>query len=82
VTRMDEFQKEGREGVPSPRSNCDWRKSSQSYSEGNCIEVACAGERVFVRDSKMVAYGGPHLRVSAKTWESFIKFIKDDEIDL
>ena len=78
---MDDLQKEGRRGASSPQSNCDWRKSSRSFAEGNCVEVACAGERVFVRDSKAVAYGDPHLKVSAKTWESFVKSIKGSETD-
>jgi hypothetical protein len=73
VTRMDES---------SPQSNCDWRKASRSYNEANCVEVAFAGGHVFVRDSKAVADGGPHLKLSATTWQSLIKSIKDGELDL
>jgi Domain of unknown function (DUF397) len=62
--------------------NYDWRKSSRSFSEGNCIEVAYAADGVFVRDSKAVADRGPHLKVSATTWKSFIKSVKEGRTDL
>jgi hypothetical protein len=77
MPRMDEFQKEECGGVSSPQSNRDWHKSSRSFNEANCVEVACAGEHVFVRDSKAVAVGGPHLKFSPTTWGSFINSIKD-----
>jgi hypothetical protein len=81
VTRMDEFQEERCGGASPPQGNFDWRKSSQSFQEANCVEVACAGEHVFVRDSKAVADNGPHLEFSVSAWELFIKSIKDGETD-
>ena len=43
-----------------------WRKSSYSYSEGACVEVAHAdGGRVFFRDSKV--QDGPVMEVSRET---------------
>lgn len=78
---MDDFQKGGLGGASSPQSKYDWRKSSWSFSEGNCIEVA-ACEGVFVRDSKAVANGGLHLKVSATSWKSFIRSIKDADTDI
>ena len=80
---MDEFQTEERGGASSPQSNCGWRKASRSYNEANCVEVKLADDHVFVRDSKAALNGGgPHLRFSATTWQSFIKSIKDGEMDL
>jgi Domain of unknown function (DUF397) len=45
----------------------DWRASSQSFSNGNCIEVASG---VRVRDSK--DRRGPILTFSAAAWWRFI----------
>jgi hypothetical protein len=73
---MNIFQKEGHEGASSPQSNCDWHKSSRSYTEGNCVEVAYTCGHVLVRDSKAVIDGGPHLQFSTTSWESFINSIK------
>jgi hypothetical protein len=56
--------------------NIDWRKSSYSYSEGNCVEVAYVPECVLVRDSKAVTEGGPNLELSPEIWQSFIDSIK------
>jgi hypothetical protein len=76
---MDKFQEEGHGAASPPLDSFGWRKSSWSYHEANCVEVAvaCAGERVFVRDSKAVANGGSYLTFSATEWEPFIKAIKD-----
>jgi len=79
---MAEFQDERYREVSPPQSNYAWRKSSWSFSEANCVEVACAGERVFVHDSKAVAHGGPHLKFGATEWESFIESIKGGKVVL
>lgn len=79
---MDEYQEEGRGEASPPQGNFDWRKSSRSFQEANCVEVACAGEHVFVRDSKAVPDGGPYLKFSANAWESLITSIKDGEMGL
>ena len=81
VARMDETQG-GREGASSPQDSFAWRKSSRSFHEANCVEVACVGDHVFVRDSKAVADGGPYLKLSTTAWEPFIKSIKDGETGL
>jgi hypothetical protein len=47
-----------------------WRKSSFSFSNGNCIEVA-DGQLVAVRDSKDPS--GPVLAFSPAAWRAFIK---------
>ena len=35
----------------SRRSTLDWRKSSASATHTNCVEIACTGSAVLVRDS-------------------------------
>jgi hypothetical protein len=88
VARMDDTHG-GREGASSPQDSFAWRKSSRSFNEANCVEVACVGDHVFVRDdhvfvrdSKAVAGGGPCLKLSATAWESLIKSIKDGDTGL
>lgn len=46
-----------------------WKKSTASGG-GACVEVARAGETIFVRDSK--APSGPTLSFSGVEWESFL----------
>lgn len=48
----------------------NWRKSSKSAVEGNCVEVAVAPERVGVRDSK--DRDGGVLEFSAERWSDFV----------
>jgi len=52
----------------------NWRKSSYSGGEGNCIEVADSGNRVLVRDTQ--DHTGPVLKVSPAAWKSFAEQVK------
>lgn len=49
----------------------NWRKSSYSGGEGNCVEVGDDSASVVVRDTKDSQ--GPMLRFSADAWRRFIK---------
>jgi hypothetical protein len=57
-----------------------WRKSSYSSSNANCVEVRGQEETVDVRDSKNVP--GPVLTVSDQAWSEFIQGVKHGEFDL
>lgn len=52
-----------------------WRKSSYCNTGGQCVEVARAGTRRLVRDSKDPA--GARLAFSAAAWAAFIRDIKN-----
>jgi hypothetical protein len=56
--------------------NVSWRKSSRSLVQWDlkCVEVAAAGEQVYVRDSKNIAAGA--LVVTPTAWAQFIGGIK------
>jgi Domain of unknown function (DUF397) len=54
--------------------NLDWRKSSYSGGEGNCVEVADNGNRVLVRDTKN--RGGTVLRFTPDVWRRFADRVK------
>jgi hypothetical protein len=66
----------------SPRPDCGprWVKSSLSFSNGNCVEVAdLPGGRVGVRHSKDTA--GPVLRFTSGEWQAFLGGVRNGEFD-
>jgi hypothetical protein len=52
----------------------NWRKSTYSLSNGNCVEVGTGQETVAVRDSKDPA--GPVIDVSPQAWIKFTAYLK------
>ena len=52
-------------------SQCEWRKSSRSGSESNCVEVAACAETTAVRDSKNPT--GPVLAFPVSSWADFLR---------
>ncbi|MEU6807516.1 DUF397 domain-containing protein [Streptomyces sp. NPDC046831] len=55
-----------------------WRKSSYSMGNGgNCVEVAHAGDRVHVRDSKQS--GGPCLTFAPGPWRAALAAAADEQ---
>lgn len=51
-------------------TRAQWRKSSRSGTEGECVQVAVVGDRVAVRDSWSPL--GPVLVVSRAEWARFV----------
>ena len=55
-------------------SRAEWRKSSYSSQDGNCVEVARnLPGLVAVRDSKEP--GGAKLVISQETWQVFLRSV-------
>jgi hypothetical protein len=58
-------------------SNAVWRKSTQSSSNGGCVEVADLGEHIALRDSKIL--DGPVLLFTAMEWDCFLDGVDKGE---
>ncbi len=59
---------------PSP----EWRKSTRSSGNGNCVEFADLGDSVAVRDTK--DRSGPVLYFTAAGWRAFVAGTKRGEL--
>jgi len=55
-----------------------WRRSS-ACADSNCVEVAGAGQFLYLRDSKEP--GVPALRFTRAEWEAFLAGVKAGEFD-
>ena len=63
-----------------PRPASYWIKSSLSYANGNCVEVASLpGGTVGVRNSRDSA--GPVLRFTPAEWHAFLGGVRNGEFD-
>jgi len=62
------------------RPGSDWIKSSLSFSNSNCIEVANLPKgEIGVRDSKDSE--GPVLRFTPSEWHAFLGGVRNGEFD-
>ena len=63
-----------------PGSGLYWIKSSLSFSNGNCVEVASLSHsEIGVRDSKDSE--GPVLRFTPDEWHAFVGGVRNGEFD-
>jgi hypothetical protein len=68
------------EGSEIPGADAHWVKSSYSFANGNCVEVAnLTGGQVGVRDSKNV--GGPVIQFTPDEWHAFLGGVRNGEFD-
>ena len=56
----------------------NWKKSSYSSAQGNCVEVSPVREGIAVRGSKNPS--GPVLRFSPDDWQAFVSNIKAGQL--
>lgn len=67
-------------GPGRPGSDSYWIKSSLSFSNGNCVEVASLpDDEIGVRDSKDSE--GPVLRFTPDEWFAFLGGVRNGEFD-
>jgi hypothetical protein len=63
-----------------PGSDSSWVKSSLSFANGNCVEVAnLPNGEIGVRDSKNSQ--GPVLRFTPDEWHAFLGGVRKGEFD-
>ena len=63
----------------TPDSGSYWIKSSLSFSNGNCVEVASFAGAIGVRNSR--DRGGPELRFTPDEWDAFLGGVRNGEFD-
>jgi hypothetical protein len=57
----------------------DWRVSSYTGSQGNCVEVAAASRSIHVRDTK--DRKGPALAFTSDEWDAFLSDVMAPGLD-
>lgn len=62
---------------PIDLTSVQWRKSSYSSGNGQCVEVALAQGVMAIRDSKNPA--GPALVFDHDTWSAFVRGVTAGE---
>jgi hypothetical protein len=74
------MSRQGSDAIPESARTPRWFKSSLSYANGDCVEVAALPDgRIGVRDSKDIA--GPVLRFTPSEWAAFVGGVRNGEFD-
>jgi hypothetical protein len=60
-------------------STANWKKSSLSMGNGNCIEIAQVSGRYLIRDSKNRF--GPTLQFTRDEWRAFLGGVHNGEFE-
>jgi hypothetical protein len=63
----------------SENASLAWRKAQLSTTNGSCVEVAAAGGKIALRDSKDPS--GPILVYTPAEWDAFLDGAKKGEFD-
>ncbi len=58
----------------------NWRKSSCSASDADCVEVGGLAGRIAVRDTKNRA--GGNITVGAGSWSRFLETVRDRGLEV
>jgi hypothetical protein len=61
----------------SRQSTLHWRKSSANGSNGECVEIACTGPALLVRDSSQPS--GVLLEFTPTQWSAFLNRVRGGE---
>ncbi|MEU3084541.1 DUF397 domain-containing protein [Streptomyces albidoflavus] len=59
-------------------ANAQWRASTYSAANNECVEVACSPTWVGVRDTKTP--GGPALAVGPSAWAAVVAAVRTEQI--
>ena len=65
--------------MPTNTNHPEWVKSSLSFANGNCVEVADLAGDIGVRNSRDAA--GAVLRFTPDEWHAFLGGVRNGEFD-
>ena len=68
------FSKSNKSDTISDMTGMNWRKSTYSLANGNCVEVGTGQALVAVRDSRDP--DGPTITVSPRAWIEFAEHVR------